>query len=132
MKELTKEVNFQQTKFTNLEAHSRRDSLVFFGLEEGMETGSPDKMMNEILCYILDLEEGGTTPEVERQHRSLHPRPAPTEPPRPYIVHMFRWSDWQKILGAGYDDIRGKLLRAELRNGLLYPSRLIVTIGDIK
>ena len=37
-----------------------------------------------------------------------------------------------RIKHAEYDDIRGKLQRAELCYGLLYPSRLIVTIGDIK
>lgn len=92
----------KSTKFTNLEAHSGRNNLVFFGLEEvtGLETGNPDKMINEILRYILDLEDGDPTPEVERQHHGLRPRLAPTEPLCPYIVRMLRWSDRQTILGA--------------------------------
>ena len=40
--QLTKDVNYLQTKFTNLEAHSRRNNLVFFGREEGMKAGNPD------------------------------------------------------------------------------------------
>ena len=155
--QLTKDVNYLQTKFTNLEAHSRRNNLVFFGRKAWRQA---IQIWSIKYCYILDLEDAGLTPEVERQHHSLHPCLAPTDPLCPYIVRMFRWSDRQKIFGsvakkrqlfwrgkpfqiyqdlpteikrkcAEYDDIRGKLWRAELDYGLLYPSRLIVTIGDI-
>lgn len=98
LKDLTKEVNFLKTKFTNLESHSRRNNLVFVGLEEGLETGNPDKMVGDILRYILDLTDSDPIREVERQHRSLRPHPAPTEPPPPYLVRILRWSDRQKIL----------------------------------
>ncbi|KAJ8394485.1 hypothetical protein AAFF_G00044950 [Aldrovandia affinis] len=119
-------------------------------------------MMGDILRYILDVKDDEPTPEVERQHRSLRPRPAPGEPPCPYLVRMLRWSDRQKILQAvaekrqlswkgkplrvfqdlpteikrkhaEYDDIRGKLRReTSLHYGILYPARLIVTIDEVK
>lgn len=161
LKNLTKEMNLMKAKFTNLEAHSKRNNLVFVGLDEELEPGNLDKKLNDILRYILDLKEDDPVPEVERHHRTLRPRPAPTEPPRPYLVRMLRWTDRQRTLRAAakkgqlfwggkpfrvyqdlpveikrqraeFDDIRGKLRNTDLRYGLLYPARLIVTIDAVK
>ncbi len=89
-----------KAKFTNLEAHSRRNNLIIVGLEEGLESGNPEKMVNDILRYIMDLKDDDPVPEVERHHRNLRPRLTSTEPQRPYLVCKLRWTDRQKILGA--------------------------------
>ncbi|KAL7379790.1 hypothetical protein ABVT39_005926 [Epinephelus coioides] len=100
LKDLARELNSLQTKFTSLEGYNRRNNLVFVGLEEGIEAGNLDKMICDILRYILDLKDDDPTPEVERQHRTLRPRLAPAEPPRPYLVRMLRWGDRQRNIEA--------------------------------
>lgn len=131
------------------------------GLEEGLEAGDPNKVLNDILRYILDLKATNAVPEVERHHRNLRPRPGPSEPPRPYLIQILMWSDRQSILRtagrkreliwkgrpfyvfqdlpvdikrqrAEYADIKKKQRSLGLRYGLLYPSRLIVTIEGVK
>lgn len=162
MQDLTKELKNMKTKVSYLESHSRRNNLIIIGLEEGLlESGDPGKELAAILRYILDRHETDPAPEVDRHHRSLRPRPDPGDPPRPYIVRLLRWSDRQLILGATakkkklswkgktfrvfqdlpadiqqkraeYGDIRKKLHGAGIRFGLLFPARLIVTVGDEK
>lgn len=159
---LTKVVNDMKNKLTNLEAHSRRNNVIFRGLDEGvLESSNPGKVLEEILRYILDLGDTDPIPEVERHHRSLRPRPGPTDPPRPYIVRLLRWSDRQRILECGrnkqslswrgkpfyihqdfpavihqkraeYNEITRKLRGTKIRYGLLYPSKLIVTVQGEK
>ena len=82
-----------KNKLTTFEAHSKINNIVLVGLEEGLEAGDPDKMVEGILRYILDLKVDDRVPEVERHHRSLLPRPTPSEPPRPYLMRMLRWND---------------------------------------
>ena len=86
------------------------------GLEKGAEAGDPNKMIEDILRYILDLKVDDMFPGVERHHRSLRPRPGPTEPPRPYLMRMLRWNDRQAILKAAGNkkelSWRGKRLHA--------------------
>lgn len=57
LKDLTKDVVSLKTKLTNLEAHSKRNNMVLVGVEEGLEAGDPNKVMNDILRYILDLND---------------------------------------------------------------------------
>ncbi|KAK7907279.1 hypothetical protein WMY93_015891 [Mugilogobius chulae] len=161
LKSLTEEVKNLQTKCINLEAQSKRNNLVILGLEEGQESGNPDKMIIDLLRHILELSDNDPVPEVERHHRSLLPRSTPPDPPRAYLVRMLRWSDRQKILGvvakrkrlvwegkpirifpdlpveikkkrAEYNDIRKRLRGTDIRYGLLYPARFIVTIEGVK
>lgn len=161
IKDLSKDVDYLKSKVTLLESHSKRNNLVLMGLEEGLLEASDQKeVMAEILRYVLDLKPTAPTPEVERQHRSLRPRPDPTEPPRPYLIRLLRWDDRQSILRAAskkkltwkgkpfyihqdlpvelqrkraeYTDIRKKLRGTNYRYGILHPSRLIVTIDGKK
>lgn len=101
IRDLSKEVHQLKTTVTYLESQSRRNNLVFVGLKEGLfESSDTGKEMAAILRYILNLDKSDQVPEVERQHRALRPRPDPSEPPRPYIVRMLKWSDRQHILKA--------------------------------
>ncbi|KAK7905152.1 hypothetical protein WMY93_017759 [Mugilogobius chulae] len=158
IKELTKNVEYLKAKQIQLESYSRRNNLVLFGLDEGLLEGNDQKeVMCQILRYILDVAPGDPVPEVERQHRSLRPRPDPPQPPRPYLLRLLRWEDRQRILRAAakkkrllwkekpfyvnqdlpvelqrkradYGEIRRKLRATGHRYGLLHPARLIVTI----
>lgn len=67
------------------------------GLEEELQAGDANKVMNDILKYILDLKDTDVVPEVERHHRILCSHPGP---PCPYILWLLRWTDWQNILRA--------------------------------
>lgn len=72
LNDLTKDVDSLKTKLTTLVAQRKRNDIVLVGLEEGLEAGDPNKVMNDILRYILDLKDTDTVPEVERHHRSLY------------------------------------------------------------
>lgn len=130
------------------------------GLEEGPEASEANKELNNILRYILDLKDTDAVPEVERHHQTPRPHPGPSEPPRPYILRMLRWTDRQDILrsaGGGGANLERKAVpvfqdlpvdikkqRADFANiknilrgtgiqyGMLYPARLIVTIEGEK
>lgn len=161
IKELTKDVDYLKNKMTLMESHSKRNNLVLMGLAEGLlETSDQKEVMADILRYVLDLKPDDPIPEVERQHRSLRPRPDPSEPPRPYLIRLLRWDDRQVILRAAskkklswkgkpfyihqdlpvelqrkraeYTDIRKKLRGTDHRYGIIHPARLIVTIDGNK
>ena len=72
-----------KNKLTTFEAHSKINNIVLVGLEEGLEAGDPDKMVEGILRYISDFKVDDRVPEVERHHRSLRPRPIRTSSPLP-------------------------------------------------
>lgn len=98
IKNLTKKVKTLKSKVTYLESHSRKNNLVQMGLEEGLlETVTLEKSWRRSFStFWISVR----LPEINRHHRSLRPRPSPTEPPRPYIIGMLKWSDRQLILGA--------------------------------
>lgn len=157
---LKKEVKELKFKVTYMESYSRRNNLLIVGLKEGLESGDWTKELESILRYILDRSDSDPAPEIERHHRSLRPRPSPTDPPRPYIIRLLRWTDRQLILRAAakkqlvwdgrpfhvfqdfpadiqhkraeYSDIKKKLRDAGIRYGLLFPAKLMVTVKGQK
>lgn len=80
------------------------------------------------MCYILDRSETEPAPEVDRHHRSPRPRPDPSDPPRPYIVRLLRWSDRQLILRAAAE--KGKKL-AEKKKRLEWANKPIHVFQDL-
>lgn len=78
--------------------------------------------------YILDRSETEPAPEVDRHHRSPRPRPDPSDPPRPYIVRLLRWSDRQLILRAAAE--KGKKL-AEKKKRLEWANKPIHVFQDL-
>ena len=79
--ELNKTINGLK-KETRATLSSERNNIVLVGLKEGAEAGDPDRMVEGILRYILDLKVDDRVPEVERLRR------------------MLRWNDRQAILKA--------------------------------
>lgn len=161
LQDLTKEMSALKNKVSYLESQSRRNNLIFTGLDEGLLEHNADQELAAILRYILDRGDEDPVPEAERHHRALRPRPSASEPPRPYIVKLLRWSDRQLLLQRAtqkkhlawkgkafriypdfpadvqlkrkeYAEIKDKLRRAGVRYGLLFPARLMVTIDGQK
>lgn len=99
--ELRKEVSQLEVKVTYPDSNSRRNNLLLVGLEEGLLEGTDSGgELAAILKYILGRGEVDPAPAVDRHHRALRPRPGPSDPPRPYIIRLLRWSDRQLILRA--------------------------------
>ena len=53
------------------------------------------KFVSELLMEVLGMEK---PPELDRAHRSLHPKPAPGERPRPIIVSFHRFQDKERAM----------------------------------
>uniref|UniRef100_H3AB63 L1 transposable element RRM domain-containing protein n=1 Tax=Latimeria chalumnae TaxID=7897 RepID=H3AB63_LATCH len=82
-----------------LENRSRRNNIRIIGVPEGVEGNgvSGPTMLLSILRDCLPL--GASDPiEVERAHRTLGPRPAPDQHPRPIIARLLHFQDRERIL----------------------------------
>ncbi|CAL1571202.1 unnamed protein product [Knipowitschia caucasica] len=158
---LLKQVSTLAVRVDMLEARSRMNNIRIIGLKEGMEVDNLMGLLDQLFRYILDVEESDTTPEVERAHRALRPRPNPEDPPRMVIVRLLRWRDKLKLLMAAkkkgslswdgqpfyirqdltsevrrqraeYNEIIEELKKQGVRVGVLYPARLVATIDRKK
>lgn len=157
---LTTKVKTLQEKVTDLEARNRRNNLVLVGVPEGKEAGGMRPLLEGILRCVLGLNDAAPAPEIERAHRALRPIPNPGERPRHIIMRFLRWNDRDEVMKAiarakgkltwdGHDlrmfqdipveiqrqrekyrDLRSVLRRENIRHGILYPARLIVTIDN--
>uniref|UniRef100_H3B2I9 L1 transposable element RRM domain-containing protein n=1 Tax=Latimeria chalumnae TaxID=7897 RepID=H3B2I9_LATCH len=72
------------------ENRARRNNLRILGFPEQMEKGKPIQFLQEVLPKTLGLADGMQL-ELERAHRSLAPRPAAGQWPRPFIVRFLRF-----------------------------------------
>ena len=92
--ELTQEVeslknykNIIRAKLIDAEARSRRNNLLFFGIEESQNESAEEKIMT----FLKDKLQVNTTPSIERAHRLGRPPSGPQignkmNRPRPIIV----------------------------------------------
>uniref|UniRef100_H3ATZ7 L1 transposable element RRM domain-containing protein n=1 Tax=Latimeria chalumnae TaxID=7897 RepID=H3ATZ7_LATCH len=83
----------------DLENRSRWNNIRVIGVPESVEGNgvSGPTMLLKILQDCLPLGELDHI-EVERAHRTLGPRPAPDQRPRPIIARLLRFQDWERIL----------------------------------
>uniref|UniRef100_H3AJZ0 L1 transposable element RRM domain-containing protein n=1 Tax=Latimeria chalumnae TaxID=7897 RepID=H3AJZ0_LATCH len=92
-----------ELKKTNIqhdqENRAQRNNVRIVGFPEGVEHGRPIKFLQETLLELLKLP-SGTSLEVERAHRSLAPKPAEGQRPRPFIVRFLRYPVREQILTA--------------------------------
>lgn len=88
---LIKNMGAPQTKMDNMKTEFRKKNLMFMGLPEGLE--STPGVLDGILRYILDFNDGELTHEVESQRQPLRPLLDPNEPPPPYIARILRGND---------------------------------------
>uniref|UniRef100_H3AD16 L1 transposable element RRM domain-containing protein n=1 Tax=Latimeria chalumnae TaxID=7897 RepID=H3AD16_LATCH len=70
------------------ENRARRNNLRILGFPEQIEKGKPIQFLQEVLPKLLGLADGM---QLERAHRSLVPRPAIGQHPRPFIVKFLRF-----------------------------------------
>uniref|UniRef100_H3APV8 L1 transposable element RRM domain-containing protein n=1 Tax=Latimeria chalumnae TaxID=7897 RepID=H3APV8_LATCH len=75
------------SRLDDQENRARRNNVQILGFPEGVEWGNPAQFLGETLPALLKLPEG-TDLSIERAHRSLAPRPAPGQRPRPFIVKL--------------------------------------------
>ncbi|KAK1889698.1 LINE-1 retrotransposable element ORF1 protein [Dissostichus eleginoides] len=114
MGDLSKDVKALQGKMLDLEARSRRNNLILAGLPEGKEAGGISPLLDKILRHFLKLSD------------ALRPIPDPGHPPR----HIIDFPMEIQCQRDSYRELRSILCKENLRHGILYPARLIVTINE--
>lgn len=148
-----------KAKVSDLESRSRRQNVRILGLPESIEGPRPTTFFSQLLVDVLGSQEISTPPELDRAHRSLAPKPAPGQRPRPVILrfHRFQVKDLviresrkkgellyqgHKIrifedycpevlkLRAEYKEVMSSLYKRGLRPALLYPARLRITLPN--
>ncbi|KAI4788697.1 hypothetical protein KUCAC02_035692 [Chaenocephalus aceratus] len=143
-------------KCEDLEGRSRRNNIRMIGVPEGKEGTRPREFISQLLTDLLSLDQ---KPLIDRCHRSLRQRPSDGQPPRPFILRLHYYHGVEDILrkatGSGNLIYQGKRIqlfpdypptvvnrrreftpareilrnKPDVRYGLLYPARLIVTHG---
>ncbi|KAI4828841.1 hypothetical protein KUCAC02_022913 [Chaenocephalus aceratus] len=84
-----------KTKLADLEGRSRRQNIRIIGLPESLEGPRPTAFFSQLLVDVFGKEVLSSPPELDRAHRSLAPKPAAGDKPRPVIVrlHHFQVKD---------------------------------------
>ena len=148
-----------RTKVADLEGRSRRQNIRIIGLPENTEGNRPSTFFSQMLLDVFGAKVLGSLPELDRAHRSLSPKPAPGERPRPVIIRFHRFQIKDLVIREArkggdllynghkirlYDDYSPDLLkqRAEFKTcmselyqrgykpALLYPAKLRVTLPN--
>lgn len=146
-------------KVTDLEGRNRRQNLRILGLAETTEGGRPTEFFSDLLCEVFGKEMLPSPPEIDRAHRSLAPKPAPGQRPRPVILRLHRHQikdllirearrrgklDYRgqqirivedycpEVLSqrAEYREVMSELYGRGLKPSLLYPARLRITLSS--
>ena len=84
-----------KAKLADLEGRSRHQNIRIIGLPESLEGSRPTAFFSQLLVDVFGMEVLSSPPEPERAHRSLAPKPAAGEKPRPIIIrlHHFQVKD---------------------------------------
>ncbi|KAF3848746.1 hypothetical protein F7725_015243 [Dissostichus mawsoni] len=80
-----------KTKLADLERRSRRQNIRIIGLPESLEGPRPTAFFSQLLVDVFGKEVLSSPPELDRAHRSLAPKPAAGDKPRPVIVRLHRF-----------------------------------------
>uniref|UniRef100_H3APF8 L1 transposable element RRM domain-containing protein n=1 Tax=Latimeria chalumnae TaxID=7897 RepID=H3APF8_LATCH len=86
-------------RIDDLENRSRRNNIRIVGFPEGVEGGNPRKFLQAVIPELLGLDKEVPL-EIERAHRALGPRPAPSQRSRAFIIKLLRFPTRERILGA--------------------------------
>lgn len=148
-----------KAKLADLEGRSRRQNIRIIGLPESLEGPRPTAFFSQLLVDVFGMEVLSSPPELDRAHRSLVPKPAAGEKPRPVIIRLHRFQIKDLLIREArrrgdlsykqhkirfYEDYSPDVLRrraeykismAELykrgyKPALLYPSKLCVTLPN--
>lgn len=150
---------YLRTKVADLEGRSRRQNIRIIGLPENIEGNRPSTFFSQLLVDVFGSKVLASLPELDRAHRSLAPKPAPGERPRPVIIRFHRFQIKDQVIREArkrgellyngnkirlYDDYSPDLLkqRAEYKScmtelyqrgykpALLYPAKLRITLPN--
>ncbi|KAJ4918953.1 hypothetical protein JOQ06_024410 [Pogonophryne albipinna] len=97
-----------KTKLADLEGRSRRQNIRIIGLPESLEGPRPTAFFSQLLVDVFGKEVLSSPPELDRAHRSLAPKPAAGDKPRPVIVRLHRFQ------------VKDLLIREARRRGELF------------
>ncbi|KAK7916033.1 hypothetical protein WMY93_011794 [Mugilogobius chulae] len=95
---LSKDNAFLLEKVESLENHSRRNNIRLVNLREGCEGNDPVAFFTNWLPDTLGREQFTEPLLIERAHRTLAPKPAADEKPRPVLIRLLKYRDREKIL----------------------------------
>lgn len=148
------------SKLDDLEGRSRRQNIKIIGLPEKVEEGRPTQFVADFLVKILGASNFPKSLKIDRAHRT-GPIGNAQSRPRSMVARLHHYPDKEKILrlarlssplmynGArilifpdftsevlkqrqAFNAVRKSLKEANVRHGLLFPARLIVTHNSSK
>lgn len=145
-------------KVIDLESRSRRNNIRITGLPETSEGTQPTDFFSDMLGEIFG-DVLGSPAECERAHRSLAPKPAPHQRPKPVIIRLLKFQHKDRIIREArlkrgqlkfrnhsilifedyppevvelrreYREVMAELYKLNLKPALLFPARLTVNLG---
>ena len=84
----------------DLENRGRRKNIRIFNLPEDVEGKNALDFFEHWLPDFLDMDAKGGRVKLERAHRSLMPKPAPEQRPRPVIIRFHAFPEKQRVMAA--------------------------------
>lgn len=157
---LQAKVDKQQKLLEDLESHSRRQNIRILGIPEGSEKGKPTEFVAGLIPTLLGAEHFELPVVVDRAHRSLAPRPAEGQYPRPLIVRLHHYQIKERIIRLAsqhfpleymgsrvhifpdlseavrkqrkcFDEVRQMCKIAKFKYGFLFPARFHITVDGV-
>lgn len=155
---LTEEHGALQATVEDLVSRSKRQNLRVIGLPEDVEGNNPRQFMADLFKEVAAEALSNSTPELDRAHRSLGPKPR--QGSRPVIVRFHRYIDKERVLlwakkhrnmtyrghnikfyedfsaavakrRAAFNHVKSLLFKKGIRFGMIYPARLRVTFNGV-
>ncbi|KAF0031953.1 hypothetical protein F2P81_016508 [Scophthalmus maximus] len=155
---ITEENGALQAAVEDLVSRSKRQNLRVIGLPEDIEGNNPRQFMADLFQEVAAEALSNSTPELDRDHRSL--RPKPRQRSRSVIVRFHRYIDKERGLlwgkehrnmtyqghnikfyedfsgavakrRAAFNQVKSLLFKKGIRFGMIYPARLRVTFDGV-
>lgn len=155
---ITEEHVALQAAVEDLVSRSKRQNLRVIGLPEDIEGNNPRQFMADLFKEVAAEALDGSTPELDRAHRSL--RPKPRQGSRPVIVRFHRYIDKERVLlwakehrdmtyrghnikfyedfsaavakkRAAFNQVKASLYKKGIRFGMIFPARLRITFNGV-
>lgn len=147
-----------QAAMEDLVSCSKRQSLRVIGLPEDIEGNNPRQFMADLLKEVAAEALANSTPELDRAHCSL--RPKPRQGSRQVIVRFHRYIDKERVLlwakkhrnmtycghnikfyknfsgavakkRAAFNQVKSLLFKKGIRFGMIFPARLRITFNVV-
>ncbi len=157
---LQAKVDKQQKLLEDLESCSRCKNIGILGIPEGSEKGKPTEFVAGLISTLLGVEHFDLPVVVHHAHRSLAPRPAEGQYPRPLIVRLHHYQIKEHIIKLrsqhflleymvsrvhifpdlskavwkqrkSFDEVRQMCRAAKFMYGFLFPARCRITVDGV-